>query len=164
MASAPKRPYPDWHRLVPKRFREEIYNGDDDWTLHYNTDWASFLYYCNILHNKDYCLEGGLPAWLESYIEKIEVTPFDYKNEDIILVFHKDKWVTNTLTFYLEDRVTESGAVYNMSFQILPSNEFSAGNPAPGRGACPQSTWEPYLVAYANHLFPGNAWNPVKIK
>ena len=75
MSLNPTRPYPDWHRLVPGRFREEIYNSDDDWIMYYNTDWASFLYYCNILHNKDYILSEPMPAWLNAYIEKLKFSP-----------------------------------------------------------------------------------------
>lgn len=160
MPQKPPRAYPDWHRLVPQRFREEVYTGAEEWAFHYNVDWASFLFYCNILHNKDYLLAGGTPEWLSAYFERTEVMPFDCHGQDITLAFHKDKWVTNTLTFHLCDKTTGGGTVYNVTSKIEPSAEFLAGAPAPGRSACPQSVWEAFLIAYFHHHFGGDGWEP----
>ena len=153
------RPYPDWMSLTSKRFHE-IRSKGNDWYFYYNMDWEDYLFYCMILHNKDYQVKGGMPQWLRQYIDAYEVKPFDYGNRDITLVFYKEKWVHNTLTFYLEDRVTEHGMAYNVSSVINPAPEFLEGKNPPGRAACPQSVWQEYVIKHVERLKSGNEWNP----
>lgn len=157
----PPRDYPDWHRLVPARFREEVYNPGGDWVFCYNTDWESFLIYGIILHNKDYLVEGGMPDWFRAYVDRREVLPFDCGGKDVVLVFRKEGWVRNTLTFHLADSRTEAGTAYNVTSRIEPEDIFRSGGAAPGRAACPQSTWEPYVISWFERLRSGSDWNPV---
>ena len=159
MITPTPRPYPDWHRMVPRRFREEVRQGTH-WAFYYNVNWEMFLFYAMILHNKNYLPEGGAPPWFEDYLTEKALTPFDFGGEDIVLVMEKEKWVRNTLVFCLEDGVTPDGLRYNMVSVIEPSPEFLAGEPAPGVAACPQSTWEPYALRYIERLRDGSEWNP----
>ncbi len=162
--SSPPREYPDWHRLVAPRFREEVYNSCADWQFCFNTDWESFLIYAVILHNKDYTVKGGMPHWLEAYITRCEVEPFDFGGKDITITFVKPGWVENTLVFYLQDHTTANGLVYNMASIIKPSEEFLTGRPAPGRAACPQSVWEPCIVRHMERIKNQTDWNPGLVK
>ena len=156
----PARAYPDWHRLVPGRFREEVYIPGGDWVFCYNIDWESFLIYGIILHNKDYLIEGGMPDWFRAYVERREILPFDCAGQDVTLVFHKAGWVRNTMTFHLTDNCTEKGTIYNTTSRIEPEAGFISGDPAPGRAACPQTTWEPYVLGRMERLRYGTDWNP----
>ena len=160
MGTINKREYPDWHRMVPERFREEVYKGNDDWIYYYNVNWEMYLFYGMILHNKDYLIEGSMPNWFKAYLQDRELVPFDNEGRDITLVFEKNSWVKNTLIFHLEDNKSEKGTTYNMESIIVPSGEFLAGSAAPGRGVCPQSTWEPYAVKYMERLRDGAEWSP----
>ena len=160
MSTNNRREYPDWHRMVPERFREEVYKGNDNWVYYYNVNWELYLFYGMILHNKDYLIEGVMPNWFSTYIQDKKILPFDNKGEDVTLVFEKEKWVKNILIFHINDSVTENGMVYNIESIIVPSPEFLMGKPAPGRGACPQTTWEPYAVKYMKNLRDGTEWNP----
>lgn len=158
----PKRPYPDWMCLTERRFHEEIYHGGENWHFHYNMDWENFLIYGMILHNKDYKIESGTPEWFTDYVKNYEVTPFDYGDKDITLVFYKKGWIRNRLTFHLEDHVSETGMIYNVTAKIEPDPEFLAGKPAPGRAAVPREIWMSYVSRHMDRLKSQTDWNPVK--
>ena len=158
----PPREYPDWQRLVPGRFRKEVYAGSDNWVHYYNMDWEDLLVFGVILHNKDYLIEGGMPEWFRVYAEDCVVEPFDHGNGDVVISFHKAGWIRNTLVFQLEDSTIEDGFVYNVKSILQPDPEFLAGNPAPGRAACPQSVWQRCVIAHMERLRYGNDWNPTK--
>lgn len=159
---APPREYPDWNRLLPARFLQEVYGGEDDWMFCHNSDWESLLIYVIVLLNKEYQVEGGMPGWLKTYVDTGEVTPFDHGGEPVVLVLRKPGWVTNTLTFFLEDKTTPTGFVYNNTSRIQPEEIFKAGGPPPGNPACPQSVWEPRVVRHMEHIKDGGAWDPEK--
>lgn len=154
------REYPDWMRLVSKRFHDTIYQGNNHWYFYYNMDWENTLLYAMILYNKDYLIEGDIPEWFTAYIERFELLPFDCEGKDVTLVFYKKGWVRNTLTFHLQDSINPNGMVYNVSSKIEPDPEFIAGENAPLRGAVPQDTWEPYVMAHVERIKAGNEWNP----
>ncbi len=158
----PKRSYPDWMCLTERHFHEEIYHDEDDWHFHYNMDWENFLIYGMILHNKDYKIEDDTPGWFSDYVENYKVVPFDYGDKDITLVFYKKGWIRNRLTFRLEDRVSETGMVYNVSAKIEPDPEFLAGKPAPGRAAVPREIWMNYVSRHMDRLKDQSDWNPTK--
>lgn len=156
----PPRAYPDWMRLIPRRFYDSAYQGKDSWFFYYNMDWENTLIYAMILHNKDYQIEGGTPQWFSAYVERFELRPFDCGGKDVTLTFYKQGWVRNTLTFHMHDRISPSGMAYNVSSRIQPDPEFLAGSPAPGRAAVPQEVWERYTMAHIERLKAGCEWNP----
>lgn len=161
MKQTPPRDYPDWHRLVPPRFCKEVYHSEDDWVFYHNVDWETFLLYTLILHHKDYLVKGGMPPWLTAYLEHGEITPFTPESNEITLCFDKKDWVENTLVFTLEDDKTEDGFVYSMQSILKPYPAFWQGKAAPGRAACPQTVWEPYVIKHMERLRYGTTWNPV---
>lgn len=161
MEESTLRSYPDWHRMVPEKFRRVEWAEKDKLFFYYNCDWESFLFYCMILTNKDYIVAGGAPDWLRAYLDRMEMLPFAAPGDRrIALTFSKDNWVTNELVFYLDDQRRADGFCYSLSSHIIPSDAFLRGDAAPGRAACPKDVWLPYLLAGNDRIFHETEWRP----
>lgn len=117
--------YPDAFHTTGSK--EEIYKGNDDWTIYYtDIEWEDFLLYQLVLVKKGYEYEGGTPEWVTAYINNMD-TKMPKLESPVKLTARKEGWAQLSIRYYIEGATSPGCQLYNMSTKILPGEDLLAG-------------------------------------
>ena len=110
--------------------KEEVYRGDDDWTIYYaEIDWEDFLLYQVMLLKKGYVYDRGMPLWIQGYIEHLENEPPPSVGSSVMLTVKKKDWAKLHMAYHFDYVFSPGGMLFDMCTQIEPGPDFLLGKP-----------------------------------
>lgn len=129
--------------------RDEIYNGDDDWTIYHSyVDDICFVEYVLDLKNDGYEIVGNTPDYIENYIISNQKPSFDSEKQ-YTLKMAKQDYARILITYINGSGVKNSNDFeYTMSVKIMPGNEPTT---------LPQSTQDEQITQQSTTTFEKDA-------
>lgn len=104
--------------------KDEVYNGDDDWTIYHSyVDDRSFVEYVLDLKKDGYEIVGNTPDYIQNYIISGQKPSFDSEKQ-YTLKMAKQDYARISITYINRGGVKNSNDFeYKMSVKIMPGNE-----------------------------------------